>query len=136
VLFIAVMTVIAASFMTLGGLVSLVGGACRSVRGAGPTFSRSIGRSFYSMLTAIGGFVYLILAALEVPIIVYLFRYVNAINKLLGTQQGADLENALYHQAVYWKYVGILTIVATGIVIIALFIALVVVFSSGMGRYL
>jgi hypothetical protein len=137
VIFIAVIAIIGACFMVLGGLAALLGGACMGARGGGSSAFRNLdlGGGMYGAASAILGLVYLVAAGLEIPIIVYLFRYANSIKTLLGTRRTADLESALLHQQTYWKYVGILTIVGISLAVVAIFIFMVVGVSAGLSRF-
>lgn len=57
------------------------------------------------------GAAYLLLAALNLPAIVYLNRYANCITQLVASRTHKDLEEALLAQKSFWRYTGILTLV-------------------------
>jgi hypothetical protein len=133
VIFIAVLIVVGAALMALFGVLSMVGGACLGARGGGASPFRGLGGGSYGAITAVAGLIYLGAAVLEIPVIVYLFRFAGSINSLINSGRAIDLESALRHQQAYWKYVGILSIVAIVIAVIAVFVGIVVGVSAGLG---
>lgn len=114
VLFIAILTIIMASFMVLGGLGMFSGGVFSSAFNAGIAGSSIL----------IFGLVYIMLAGIYVPVIVFLLRYAQSIKGLLNTGKTESIEKALGYQKSFWKYVGILAIVGIGLMIIGMAVAI------------
>ncbi|WP_306590639.1 DUF4339 domain-containing protein [Geothrix sp. 21YS21S-4] len=59
---------------------------------------------------AVGG-VYLLLAGLHLPPVLFLNRYASRIGDLMASGEAADLRGALAAQKSFWRYVGIFTLV-------------------------
>jgi cell division protein FtsX len=125
VLFIAIIMVVGASFMVLGGIAIIAGSACLGMTAAG----RSLSLGPNSALGAMGpvlGFFYIALSGVYIPFIVFLFRYASSIKNLLSSGKTECMESALLHQKSYWKYAGILAIIMMAIAVIAVIIAIIV----------
>jgi hypothetical protein len=107
VLFMAILSSIACGLMVLAGIGLSIAGA-------------SLGTSTPGGLWLI----YVVAAGIYVPIIVFLFRYASSVQILVARGETADLEAALSSQRSYWKYIGILAIVAFGVAVIAIVVTL------------
>jgi len=116
VLFMAILTFIAAGFMVIAGVVLFFIGAAASQgrQGPGPVL----------------GVLYLVLAAMYVFPAVYLTRYAARISDLVRMRRAIDLEAALEAQKMFWKSVGIMVIVGIGLYL--LFIVVLVFVMRGL----
>jgi GYF domain 2 len=61
------------------------------------------------------GLAYVVMAAFQLPPVIFLNRYASRIGRLLESGSADDLQEALKAQKSFWKYVGILTLVLMGI---------------------
>jgi hypothetical protein len=95
--FLAVLGIIGTVFMVLGSLVLLnFHGAMRGV----PAGLRVLVQVFY-----------LIMAALQIPPVVYLSRYASRIGTLLESRKPEHLAEALVAQKSFWRYVGAMALI-------------------------
>jgi uncharacterized membrane protein (DUF485 family) len=69
--------------------------------------------------------VYLIMAGLYVPPVLFLSRYASRIGDLVASRSTSDLEGALAAQKSFWRYVGILTLVMLCVYAVVIAVALV-----------
>jgi hypothetical protein len=72
---------------------------------------------------------YLVMAALQLPPVVFLNRYATRIGTLLKRQTPGDLAGALEAQKAFWKYVGI-----SALVVLCIYVVLAL-FAAGMGVF-
>jgi hypothetical protein len=94
--FMSVLAFIGSGVMALVGLLALLGSTFQGLpRGVG---SWGI------------GLVYLLLAVLYIFPALYLWRYADAINSLGNPPDSLALEEAMKHQAAYWRFIGILSV--------------------------
>jgi hypothetical protein len=77
---------------------------------------------------------YLIMAALHLPPVIFLHRYANRIGDLLGENTPLNLEEALRAQKSFWKYIGMFTFVMMCIYFLAIVSVLVVSMFMGARR--
>ena len=104
VMLVSIVMFIASALMVLGGV-------------AGLAFS-SLGPGAMPMMGVL--VVYVIMGLLYIIPAIYLFRYARRISDLKLSQHFTDLEAALQAQKSFWKFVGILTMIAMGIYAIAI----------------
>ena len=109
--FVSVVGFVAAGISVLLGLLGLVLGGT----------AQSLGPGLASLLCL----VYLAGAGIYLYLSLTLHRYAVSIGDLLRTRQPADLEAALGHQRRFWRFVGVLTIVAVAFWVVALAVAFV-----------
>jgi hypothetical protein len=132
VLFMAILSIVASSLMALGGLLTIIGGTCFG--SLMKNYSSNIMGPSLGLLYGLLGFIYLALATVYIPLIVYLFRYAGSIKKLVSGGKTVDLENALGHQYSYWKFVGIMAIVGMGIAFVVGIIVVIVIIFTVLNR--
>ncbi len=121
--FMSVVTFVSAGFMALVGLViflaSIFGGlASRETGGLGPLVS-AIGGGLMALL-------YLALACVYIAPGMFLWRYASAIQSLKASATAARLEDALKHQRSFWRFVGILTVVAVVVCVLGVGLAILI----------
>ena len=75
--------------------------------------------------------VYLVLAGLQVPPVLYLNRYASRIADLLRSEAPEDLVRALEAQKSFWKYVGIMTLIVLIFYVLIFAAGLVVALMGG-----
>ena len=109
---VAILTLLFAGFMGLGGL-AMIAVSALGPRTGGPEI-------------AVFGVVYLPLAALYVYPGVKLWKYGSAIQRLSASRDAVDLEAALREQKSFWKFTGILAIVA-GLLYVLVFVGMLTV---------
>jgi hypothetical protein len=70
----------------------------------------------------IGGIavIYLVMAGVYVYPVVKLFQFCGAVSALSRTRQVSDLDRALDAQRVFWKFLGIVTLVAIVVYVIVI----------------
>lgn len=81
------------------------------------------------------GAVYLVLALLYVPPVLYLHRYASRIRNLMDDGSMQALENALRAQKSFWKYIGMFTVILMCIYVLVLIGVLVTGMVMGMGKW-
>jgi hypothetical protein len=116
-LFIAILGIISCALLVIGGIILSAVGSL-----AAPAFG---GAAAGTILVA-----YIVIAGLEVPAIVFLFRFASAISSLLETGKTHYMELALRYQKSYWKYIGSLIIVAIALGILAFIIVTAITVSA------
>jgi GYF domain 2 len=79
---------------------------------------------------------YLIMAALHFPPVIFLHRYANRIGDLLDDPSALNLGEALRAQKSFWKYIGLFTLIMVCIYILALVGVLIAAVLAGRGRLL
>ena len=104
VIFMAVMAFIACGLMIIGAIVILVASGQRRHPGPAPVM-------------AVGFLIGAILGFFPAS---FLMSYASGIGRFLTSGNNLDLEAALGSQKSYWKFVGILTIIALGLEVIGL----------------
>jgi hypothetical protein len=77
---------------------------------------------------------YLLMAALHFPPVIFLHRYANRIGDLLSDNSTQSLEEALRAQKSFWKYIGIFTVVMVVIYALAIVGVLITTLIVGRGR--
>ncbi len=107
VLFLGILSFVAAGFMVLGGLVMAVVGLVAGAASSSPA-------------TAVMGFVYLPLGFIYIYPGLKLVKYGGAIGRLLQSRSAADLEDALTQQKSMWKFSGIAAIVVIALYVVIL----------------
>ena len=119
--FISILGFIGTAFLLLAGLFLMVGSGFLSSR-----FGSALG----GVPTALIGLIYVVLGALYIIPVVFLFRYATGIQKALTMDLISGMEDALRSQKSFWRFVGILMlillilqVVALVFVILAFFIA-------------
>jgi hypothetical protein len=121
VAFIAVLMIIGCALLLLAGIVLVAMGSLAGMSSElGPLGG-----------AALGG-VYFLMALLYLFPALYLFRYGRAIRRI-GRGNVAAMEEALEHQASFWRYVGILAAVVMVIYVAVIVIAVVVGIMAGVG---
>ena len=80
------------------------------------------------------GLVYLLLACLYVPPVLFLHRYASRIRDLMDDPSFQNLEDALRAQKSFWKYIGMFTIIGICVYLLVLVGVLVTGVVMGMGN--
>ncbi len=90
-------------FMVLGSLGMIIGGLMLSggSEDGGPAV----------MVMLAGGIVYLLFGLLYFFPTLYLWQYASAIARVLSSNDMEDLEDALYRQKAFWKFIGIMAVI-------------------------
>jgi len=68
---------------------------------------------------------YLFMAGIQLPAVLFLNRYASRIGDLLGSHAPSDLREALVAQKSFWRYIGILTLVVMCIYVLIIAFAVV-----------
>lgn len=68
----------------------------------------------------VAALLYVLMAFLQLPPVIFLNRYASRITDLLATGTMAELEAALAAQKAFWKYVGILTLIGILLSVVAI----------------
>jgi len=120
--FMSIMTFLGAGLMALLAFVMLVlgmaGGLAGGDRGGFGPLGGAIGGGLLALL-------YLSLACVYIAPGLFLSRYAGAIKRLQTSCTAAVLEDALKHQKSFWRFIGILTIIAIIVSVIAMGLAVV-----------
>lgn len=120
--FMSIMHFVGAGFMLLVGIAmlgfSVIGGVAARNNGEVGALRSAIG-------AAVVAVVYVFVAFLYVAPGVYLSRYASAITYLKTSGNAAALEDALKHQKSFWRYIGILTVVALIVAVVGMVLAVV-----------
>jgi hypothetical protein len=122
VMFLSVLSFIAAAFMAIGGLFAMIAGALAS-----SSSSMSSGPS-----PALFGLIYLPLAGIYIYPAIKLWAYGAAIGRLVASRSPAELEAALLHQKSFWKFSGIAAIVMLVFYVIFFFVMIAIGFTAAM----
>ena len=72
------------------------------------------------------GIVYLVTAAIDFFLGLYLVKYGSAIGRLLASGQSSDMEDALNHQRKFWKLGGILALIMIVMFVIGIVAAIAI----------
>jgi hypothetical protein len=110
--FMSVFTFVGAAVMALAGLAMMVMGIAGGLAATGST------SPFRGVPGVVSGFLYLLMSCLYVAPGVFLHRYAGAIKKLMAARTASALEDALKHQKSFWRYVGILSIIALAFLVL------------------
>ncbi|MBI4911111.1 MAG: DUF4339 domain-containing protein [Acidobacteria bacterium] len=121
--FLAVLGFIGLAFLLLGALAVIVLSALGSA--ALPGFGGAMG--------FIMGGVYLVIALIQFPPVIFLNRYASRIGDLTATESSEDLEAALGAQKSFWKFVGVFTLVMIILYVLAIVAAVVLGATAGSG---
>ena len=113
--FLAIIMIISIVFMVLGGIMAFV--ASGVIAQANPSMAALPGWCL--------GIIYLVAAAIYVIPTVYLMRASHAASSLATTNSQVDLNDFLKNNKSYWKFNGILTIIALGLCLLIIPIAVV-----------
>lgn len=79
--------------------------------------------------------VYMLMAGIQLPAVLFLNRYASRIGKLVNSNAPEDLESALAAQKSFWRYVGILTLIMLCIYALVIVIMIVVGVAGLSGRF-
>ena len=80
------------------------------------------------------GVLYLVIACLYIPPVLFLHRYAGRIRDLVDENSSQNLENALRAQKSFWKYIGMFTVITMCIYILVLVGVLVTSLVMGLGN--
>jgi hypothetical protein len=120
--FLAILGIIGMILMVLGGIAMVViGGSAFHYVGGLPM---RIGMAL----------VYIVLAILYFPPLLFLNRYASRIGDLVNDHSTESLEAALRAQKSFWKYVGVFTLILMGVYALVLIGFLVTALVMGMGK--
>jgi hypothetical protein len=78
---------------------------------------------------------YIVLALLYLPPVIYLNRYASRIGDLLSDNSPQSLEEALLAQKSFWKYIGLFTLIVMCIYLVVIIGVVVTGLVVGMGRF-
>jgi hypothetical protein len=113
----AVLGAIGSGMMLLGALAMLLmGEVMASSMGGASGIPGVPPRTFMMGMAGL----YLLMAVVYVYPVVKLFQFCGAVTSLSRTRQVGDLERALDAQRVFWKFLGIVTLVAIVVYVIAI----------------
>jgi len=79
---------------------------------------------------------YLVLAFLYIPPVLYLHRYASRIRDLVDENSSVNLENALRAQKSFWKYIGMFTVITLIVYVLVLVGILLTGVVMGLGNRL
>ncbi len=114
--FMSVLTFIASGFMILLGLgIALIGTLAGAAARETPS---GLGLGLIGG-TLVGG-IYLVMGALYLAPAVFLHRTAGAIKRMEAGDQTGGLEGVLKNQKSFWRFVGILTLIAIGLMVLGL----------------
>jgi hypothetical protein len=82
------------------------------------------------------GALYLVLALLYVPPVVFLHRYASRIRELVDEHSFLNLEQALRAQKSFWKYIGMFMVITMCVYVLVLIGVLVTSLVMGLGRHM
>jgi len=122
---ISVLVYIACAFLIIGGIAALVTSIAGGVSGGASTGPLALGIGLGIAVFAI----YSVAAVLIFPVALFLGRYASQIKGLKKTGRVEALENALFAQKSFWKYVGVLALI--NLIINILAIAGLLIFGVG-----
>lgn len=121
--FMSVVTFVAAGFMLLVGagimVVSLIGAAAATSADPENPFGNPI-------LGGLMAVFYSMFAVLYIFPALYLHRYAGAIRRLGTSPDPLVLQDAIEHQKSFWRFVGILTVVALAISVVGVILAVLI----------
>ncbi len=118
VLFLAILGFISVGLIVLAALFSLVGGIAGTALGQGA--------SEFQGLASIGmAFGYLIMAALYFPPAWYLAKYASALGRVRAGRGAPAVEEALAHQMSFWRFLGIMMVIAMALYAVILIVAVI-----------
>ncbi len=100
----------------VGGIAALIGGSLFDI--GLPAFLITV--------------VYLALAALYFVPVLLLHRYAGALKRLSSESTTQTMEKALRHQKSFWKFVGILSVVSLGLMVLSVIVGIVVADMSAL----
>jgi hypothetical protein len=118
--FISVMLFISAGFLILSALIMIGTGAAFMGQNRFSSPMNALGPA------VVGGF-YLILSLLYIAPGIFLHRYAGTITLLETSRTAQMLEDALKHQKSFWRYTGIVTLIAMILVAILIISSIVVI---------
>ena len=112
----------------IGIVLMVLGAVAMGLLSAGPF-------RYMGLFARLGvGVLYLVLALLYIPPVLYLNRYASRIRDLMDDPSSFNLEQALKAQKSFWKYIGVFTVVFMCIYALALIGVLVAALAMGSGR--
>lgn len=119
-------------FLSVLGILSLVvialGAVAMAAINTGPF-------QYMGMAVRIGmAILYLLLAALHIPPVLFLSRYASRIRTLVEEPSSRHLEDALRAQKSFWKYLGMFTLIMLSLYLAVLLGALAVALVMNLGR--
>jgi hypothetical protein len=79
---------------------------------------------------AVAALMYLVMAGLYIAPGIFLSRYASAIGRLIHDRSTATLENALMHQRSFWRYIGIMTLVMFGLMVLLIVIVMIAMITN------
>jgi hypothetical protein len=82
------------------------------------------------------GVLYLVIALLYIPPVLYLHRYAGRIRDLVEENSALNLENALRAQKSFWKYIGMFTVITLCVYVLVLVGVMVTGVVMGLGNRL
>jgi len=110
--FLSVLGFIMVAFSVLIGLVFMIGRNLFPQLNGAPTF--------------IVGIMYMLFSLIYLFPSIYLFKYSSSISRFLNTGREIDMESALSHQKSFWKFVGIVSLIAIIIAVLGIIAAIVI----------
>ena len=72
------------------------------------------------------GIMYMLMSLMYLFPSLYLFKYSSSVSRFLNTGREIDMESALTHQKSFWKFVGIVSLVAIIIAVLSIMAAIVI----------
>jgi hypothetical protein len=105
--FMSIMIFISSAFMVLAGLaVSILGFGLQAIQ------QNAAASGALTIMRALAGIIYFLIGSLYIAPGVFLWKFSDAINLLEMSHSQQSLEDALKNQKSFWRYVGIMTIIA------------------------
>ena len=119
--FFAILRIISCVFMVLGAMVMFATGSMMEgmmSNMADDEYAAAAGMA--ALPTALIAVLYLVIAGLQVPVIIYLMRSAKAAETAVALNSNEAAVSFLANSKSYWKYYGILTIVMLAFCIVVL----------------
>lgn len=112
--FFAIVGIVGAAFMLMAGVMMIL---------AGSLFTDALSEAGYPFPAWILGIVYLACTAIEVFVIIFLFRAARAAREATGFNNNEAAVRFMRYTKKFWKFYGIVTIVMLALCIVAIPVA-------------
>lgn len=119
--FLGIVYLVSSGLLIIAGIIMVIAGAVDSFDSDFSAFSS--GSDFGSMIGA--GVGYTIAASLNIVMGLYLVRSAKSLQQWLSTSDDWDLTNGLENTKSFFKFNGIVTIVALGVVAVAMVVLII-----------
>lgn len=116
-------------FLSVLGFITV---AFSIVIGTALMFAKSLFPQSKNAPTFLMGIMYIIFSVMYLFPSIYLFRYSSSITRFLDTGKETEMESALSYQKSFWKFVGIVSLIAMIIAILSIIAAILIPLVTGM----